>query len=151
MPTRTQTPKRPAAGRFGRPAGKPARRSARGRRITSSRRPAMPTRGRRPAKSGAAKAAEKLGGLLPGTRGQKRGASGGPGKKGTAGLALLAGAAGLLMKNREKLTSMICHRDSSGEPAKPIEPQAGPFANYSGPVDPAAVANPPASPEHPAA
>ena len=111
----------------------------------------MPTIGRRPAKSGAAKAAEKLGGLLPGTRGQKRGASGGPGKKGTAGLALLAGAAGLLMKNREKLTAMIRHRDSSGEPVQPIEPQAGPVASNSGPVDPAAIANPPASPEHPAA
>jgi hypothetical protein len=111
----------------------------------------MPTMGRRPQKSGAAKAAEKLGGLLPGTRGQKRGASGGPGKKGTAGLALLAGAAGLLMKNREKLTAMIRHRDSSDETVKPIEPQAGPVARNSGPVDPATIANPPASPDHPAA
>jgi hypothetical protein len=151
MPTRTQTQHRPTGGRFGRPAGKPAQRPARGRRTTPSRRPAMPTMGRRPQKSGAAKAAERLSGLLPGKRSQKRGASGGPGKKGTAGLALLAGAAGLLMKNREKLTAMIRHRDSSGEPAKPVEPQAGPVASNSGPVDPAAVANPPASPDHPAA
>ncbi len=151
MPTRTQTPKRQAAGRFGRPAGKPAQRPARGRRTTPSRRPAMPTAGRRPQKSGATKAAEKLGGLLPGTRGQKRGGSGGPGKKGTAGLALLAGAAGLLMKNREKLTSMIRHRDSSGQAAKPGEPQAAPIASNSGPVGPGAVANPLASPDHPAA
>jgi hypothetical protein len=154
MPTRTQTPNRPAAGRsgrFGRTAGKPAKRPARARRTTPSRRPAMPTIGRRPQKSGAAKAAEKLGGLLPGTRGQKRAASGGPGKKGTAGLALLAGAAGLLMKNREKLTSMIRHRDSSGDPVKPGEPQAAPAASNSGPVDPAAVANPLSAPDHPAA
>ena len=151
MPTRTQTPKRPAGGRFGRTAGKPAQRPARRRRPTSSRRPAMPTMGRRPQKSGSAKAAEKLGGLLPGTRGQKRGASGGPGKRGAAGLALLAGAAGLLMKNREKLTSMIRHRDSSGEPLKAVEPPAGPVASNSGPVDPAAVANPLDSPDHPAA
>jgi hypothetical protein len=150
MPTRTQTPKRPAAGRFGHPAGKPAQRPARGQRATSSRRPAMPTMRRRPQKSGAAKAAEKLGGLLPGTRGQNRGASGGPGKKGTAGLALLAGAAGLLMKNREKLTAMIRHRNSSGEPVKPIESQADPVESNSGPVDPAAIANPLVSPDHPA-
>jgi hypothetical protein len=151
MPTRTQTPKRPAAGRFGRPAAKPAQRPARGRHTTSPRRPAMRTMGRRPQKSGAAKAAQKLGGLLPGTRGQKRGASGGPGKKGTAGLALLAGAAGLLMKNREKLTSMIRHRDSSGEPVKPVDQQPGPVASNSGPVGAAAVANPPVFPDQPAA
>ena len=112
--------------------------------------PSMVNR-RRPAKSGTAKAAETLGGMLPGTRGQKRGGSGGPGKKGTAGLALLAGAAGLLIKNREKLTSMIRHSDSSGEAVKPVEPQAGPVASNSGPVDPAAAANPLASPDHPAA
>ena len=151
MPTRTQTPNRPAGGRFGRPAGKPAQRPARGRRTTSSRRPAMPTMGRRPKKSGAAKVAEQLGGLLPGTRSQKRGASSGPGKKGTAGLALLAGAAGLVMKNREKLTSMIRHRDGSGDAVQPGAPQATPDARNSGPVDPAAVANPPVFPDQPAA
>ena len=162
MPTRTQTPSRPAGSRFGRPVGKPAQRPARGRSTPSPRRPAMPSMGRKPAKSGAAKTADKLAGLLPGTlgqkratRGQKRGASGhsaksGPGKKGTAGLALLAGAAGLLVKNREKLASMIRHRDSSGDAVKPVEPQADPFASNSGPVDPAAVPNPPASPPHPA-
>jgi hypothetical protein len=151
MPTRTQAPNRSATGRFGRPAGKPAQRPARGRRPTPSRRPAMPTMGRKPQKSGAAKVAEQLGGLLPGTRGQKRGTSGGPGKKGTAGLALLAGAAGLLMKNREKLTSMIRHRDSSGEAVTPGVPQAAPATSNSGPVDPSAVPNPPVFPDQPAA
>ena len=113
----------------------------------------MPSIGnrRRPAKSGTAKAADKLAGMLPGTRGHKRGASGGPGKKGTAGLALLAGAAGLLMKNRAKLTGMIRHQDSSGEAVKPVESQAGPVARNSGPVAPAPVANAPAPPDHPAA
>jgi hypothetical protein len=148
MPTRTQTASRPAGGRFGRPAGKPAQRPARGRRTTPSRRSAVPSMRRRPQKSGAAKVAEQLRGMLPGTRSQKRGASGGPGKKGTAGLALLAGATGLLMKNREKLTSMIRHRDASGEPSVP---QATPVASNSGPVDPAAVANPPVFPDQPAA
>jgi hypothetical protein len=111
----------------------------------------MPTVGRRPKKSGAAKVAEQLGGLLPGTRGRKRGASAGPGKKGTAGLALLAGAAGLVMKNREKLTSMIRHRDGSGDAVQPGAPQATPDARNSGPVDPAAVANPHVFPDQPAA
>jgi hypothetical protein len=151
MPTRTQTPNRPAGGRFGRPAGKPAQRPARGRRTTSSRRPAMPAMGRRPQKSGAAKVAEQLGGLLPGRRGRKHGASSGPGKKGTAGLALLAGAAGLMMKNREKLTSMIRHRGASGEAARPGVPQAAPATSNSGPVDPSAVPNPPVFPDQPAA
>ena len=112
----------------------------------------MPSLGnrRRPARSGTAKAADNLGGMLPGPRGQKRGASGGPGKKGTAGLALLAGAAGLLMKNREKLTAMIRHRDSAGEAVKPVVPQAGPVARNCGPVAPAAVANLLGSPDQPA-
>ena len=77
--------------------------------------------------------------------------SGGPGKKGTAGLALLAGAAGLLMKNRAKLTQMIRHQDSSGEAVNPVESQAGPVARNSGPVAPAPAADAPAPPDHPAA
>jgi hypothetical protein len=121
----------------------------------------MPTMGRRPQKSGAAKAADRLSGLLPGMGGQKRGGSGGRGKKGTAGLALLAGAAGLLVKNREKLTSMIRHKDSSGDEVKPAEPQAFPstsgpvqpqaFPSTSGPVQPSLPANPLAPPDQPAA
>jgi uncharacterized protein YcfJ len=117
MPTRTQTPKRPGSGRFARPGAKPARRPSGGRRHASSRRPTMVTR-RRPAKSGATKAAEKLGSLLPGRHGQKRAGSGRRRKKGTAGLALLAGAAGLVMKNRDKLTSRIRHRDASSQTAR---------------------------------
>jgi hypothetical protein len=113
----------------------------------------MPSIGnrRRPAKSGTAKAADKLAGMLPGMRGQKRGASGGPGNKGAAGLALLAGAAGLLMKNRAKLTAMTRHKDSSGEAVKPVESQSGPVAKNSGPVAPAPVADAPAPRDHPAA
>ena len=98
MPTRTQTSKRPGGGRFARPAGKSAHRPTSGRRPASSRRPTMITR-RRPEKS-----ADKLSSVLPGMRGQKpkRVAAGGRSKKGIAGLALLAGAAGLVMKNRNK-------------------------------------------------
>jgi hypothetical protein len=94
--------------------------------------------------------AEQLGGLLPGKRGRKRGTSSGPGKKGTAGLALLAGAAGLMMKNRKKLTSRIGHQDASAEAAGPGVAQAT-VARNSGPVDPAAVADPPVFPDQPAA
>jgi hypothetical protein len=113
MPTRTQTSKRPGGGRFARPAGKSAHRPTSGRRPASSRRPTMITR-LRPEKSGAAKAADKLSSVLPGMRAQKpkRGAAGGRSKKRTAGLALLAGAAGLVMKNRNKVTSMIRRKDS---------------------------------------
>ena len=145
MPTRTQTPKRPAAGRFARSAQPPAR----GRRAPSSGRPALPSMGsrRKPAKPGAAKAADRFAGLMPGTRGQKRGGSDGPGKKGAAGLALLAGAAGLLMKNREKLTSMIRHRDTSAGSVAQVERPEASAARNSGPVDPAAV-NALASPDH---
>jgi hypothetical protein len=71
---------------------------------------------RRTQKSGAAKTAEKLGGLLPGMRAQSggRGSAGGRSKKRTTGgLALLAGAAGFAMKNRAKLTSMMRRKDTS--------------------------------------
>jgi hypothetical protein len=127
MPTRTQTTKRSPAGRFGRPAGKPAQRPGGGRRPTPSRLPAMTTR-RKPEKSGTAKAAQKLGNLLPGGGGRrsKPSAGGGRSKKGTAGLALLAGAAGLAVKNRDKLMSMIRGEDSSHEAVRPVESPAVP-------------------------
>jgi hypothetical protein len=127
MPTRTQKSKRPVAGRFGRPAGKPAQRPGGARRPASSRLPTMATR-RRPEQSGAAKAAEKIGSLLPGSGGRRPrpSAAGGRSKKGTAGLALLAGAAGLAMKNRDKIMSMIRGGDSSHEAAHPVEPQPTP-------------------------
>jgi hypothetical protein len=121
MPTRTQKSKRPVAGRFGRPAGKPGQRPGGARRPASSRLPTMATR-RRPEKSGAAKAAEKLGSLLPGGGGRRPrpSAAGRRSKKGTAGLALLAGAAGLAMKNRDKLMSMIRGGDSSHAHPQPV-------------------------------
>jgi len=149
MPTRTQTAKRPASGRFARPAQKPTQRQPRGRRAPSSRRPTMPSvvNRRTPEKSGAAKAAEKLGGLLPGTRGQKSGGSGGRGKKGTAGLALLAGAAGLLIKNREKVASMFGHKDTADGAVEPVAPAAVP--SNSGPVDASRVGHPAPSADQP--
>jgi len=98
MPTRTQTSKRPSGQR----------------RAPSSRRPTMVTR-RKPQKSGMAKATDKIGSLLPGMAAQKsrRGGTGSGKKRTTGGLALLAGAAGFAMKNREKITSMIRRRERS--------------------------------------
>jgi hypothetical protein len=124
MPTRTQTAKRPGEGRFARTAGKPAQRSAGGRRVGSTGRPTI-VRRRQPEKSGAAKVVDKLTGMLPGMPGKKskRGAAGGRSKKGTAGLALLAGAAGLVMKNRDKLTSRVHRGDSSNEAVDRVEPR----------------------------
>jgi hypothetical protein len=149
MPTRTPTSKRPPSGRFARPGGKPAQRQARGQRPASSRRPTMPTR-RKPAKSGRAKAVEKLGSLLPGRRSQKRGGSGGRSKKGTAGgLALLAGAAGLVMKNRDKITSKLRHKDSSDETAHPVQSQ--PVPSNSGPTDTPGKVDPSGATDHPTA
>ena len=103
MPTRTQTSKakRPAPRRFGKTA--------------SPGRSSMMTR-RQPQKSGTAKAAEKIGSVLPSLRAQsaKRGAAGARHRKRTTGgLVLLAGAAGFAMKNRETLMSKIRRRKGS--------------------------------------
>jgi hypothetical protein len=83
---------------------------------------------RRPERSGAAKAAEKLGSLLPSSGGRRRkpGEARDRSKKGTAGLALLAGAAGLAVKNRDKLMSMIRRTGSAHEAAHPVESQPVP-------------------------
>jgi hypothetical protein len=110
----------------------------------------MATR-RRPEKSGAAKAADKLRSLLPGsgTKRPRPGVPGGRSKKGTAGLALLAGAAGLAMKNRDKLMSMIRRGNSSDEAAHPVEPQPVP-STPARPVTNAAGA-PLGSTDHPTA
>jgi hypothetical protein len=102
MPTHTKPTKRPAGGRFARPAPttarRPAARPATSRRITVRRRP--------PQKTGMAKVMESLTGAA------KKGAPSGKGGRG-AGLAVLAGAAGLALKNRDKLQSMM-RRGGSG-------------------------------------
>jgi hypothetical protein len=148
MPTRTQTPKRPGRGRFARPTGKPAQRSAGARRPASSRRPSIVTR-RKPRKSGVANAIGKVSSMLPGTGRQKprRGAAGRRGKKGPAGLALLAGAAGLVLKNRNRLTSMRRGGGSSNEAVDRVEPR--PVNDTPGPPVTSDPAPPLRSAEHP--
>jgi hypothetical protein len=102
MPMRTQTSTRSTAGRFNRPGRTPAQRTS-ARRSASTRR-AVAIGRRPPQKSGMAKATERIAGMLPGvgSKPSKRRGRGRAGK-GTAGVALLAGAVGLAMKNREKL------------------------------------------------
>jgi len=94
MATRTQAARRPAAGRFTRSAGTPAKRPVRVSR-------------RKPQKTGMAK-------LLDGvTAAAAKKGGGGGGKGRAAGLALLAGAGGLALKNRGKLGGMM-NRTGSG-------------------------------------
>jgi hypothetical protein len=134
MPTRTQPARRATTGRFGRPAGTTASRPATRRTATASRRPTIVTR-RKPQKTGMAKVMESVGAALPGTAKSSRGSGGkGKGKGMGAGLAVLAGAAGLAMKNRGRLQDMMRRKDQdrtahAGEPAHPVvtvEPAGGP-------------------------
>ena len=108
MPTRTSPRSTPSAGRFGRtqpapgrfgrtPPHRPAtRRSTPSARLAVRRKPAP--------RSNASKALNGIAGLLPGSMlGKAAKPSGGGGKGRKAGFALLAGAAGLALKNRDKL------------------------------------------------
>jgi len=107
MANRTQATRAPAASaRFSRSGGTTgrspsARRPSPRRASAPSRRPTIR---RRPQKTGMAKVAERVAGMVPGGAAGKKAASGGKGR--TAGLALLAGAAGLALKNRDKLAGL---------------------------------------------
>jgi hypothetical protein len=139
MPTRTAPAKRPTGARFGRPAGVPAPRANARRSAAPSRRVAIVPR-RKPPKTGMAKVMETVGG-----------ASKGKGKGMGAGLALVAGAAGLAMKNRGKIQGMlrrpdqerIAHADAPANPKVEVQPDGGPV----GPDAP----TPPGSSDHSAA
>jgi hypothetical protein len=110
MANRTQPTRRPAAsGRFTRPGGTTGRSPSARRPSAPSRRPTI--RRRPQQKTGMAKLADSVAGMLPGTAASKKGGGGGKGR--TAGLALLAGAAGLALKNRDKLPG-IGGRKGSG-------------------------------------
>jgi hypothetical protein len=141
MPTRTQAPRRPTPARFGRPAGG-APRSAGRRPAQASRRSVIVPR-RKPQKTGMAKVMGSIGGALPGGSGKGgKGARGGAKGKGMgAGVALLAGAAGLAMKNRGRIQGMmkrsdkdrVAHADAPANPKVETLPGAGPAG--SGPTD----------------
>jgi hypothetical protein len=106
------------AGRAGR-AQRPSQRPRRQPTTTTQR--GAPFRRNQSQRSGMQKAMSQLTGMIPGMGGKTsrsrfgRKSSSGPGKKGPAGLALLAGAAGLAMKNRDKIGGML-GRKSEGEP-----------------------------------
>ncbi len=121
MPTRTPTSKRTSTARFSRPATSAGRRQA-----APARRQVRVTR-RKPDPKGTEKMMKALGGMMPGaaTAKGRRASGGGRGKKG-AGLALLAGAAGLAMKNRGKLSSMLPGRRSDAPPLQPKMPETPP-------------------------
>jgi hypothetical protein len=141
MATRTQRTARPTGGRFARPAGTPAKRPAARRSATPSRRPTIVTR-RKPKKTGMAKVLDGVAGALPGG-GAKKGASGG-GKGRTAGLAVLAGAAGLALKNRDKLTGMMRSKGSgTGDRTSHADAPANPIVVTEGPAAKDATAPPP--------
>ena len=143
MATRTQRTTRPTGGRFSRPAGTPANRPAGRRSTPSSRRPTIVTR-RKPQKSGMAKMFDGIAGALPGA-GAKKGASRGGGKGRTAGLAMLAGAAGLALKNRDKLTGMVRSKGSgTGDRTAHADAPANPIVVTETPAKNAGT--PPASP-----
>ena len=116
MPSARNTPQRAASGgRFARPTATPGRRSTAKPRTTESRR--MLVVGRTPQKSAQARALESVTSMLPGTGAKKRRGATGGGAKAPAGFALVAGAARLAYKNRDKLTSVLRRRRDQDEPA----------------------------------
>ena len=138
MPTRT-TP-RPASrpGRF--PRTQPHRPA--GRRSTPS--PRLAVRRKPPKRSRADKALNGLAGLLPGSvlgRKAKPSASGGGGKGRTAGLALLAGAAGLALKKRRSAKTEE-PLDHAVAPVAPVPVTPTPVATEPDPLAPAATERP---------
>lgn len=105
MQTRRQPQQRTGTGRFSRSSPAATRSAGRPRRTGQVR--TITVVRRRPQKSTAAKALGGLTGMLPGQGPKRRTGGRMAGTKGRAGIALLAGAAGLALKNRDKLTSMI--------------------------------------------
>src|SRR5215213_7510028 len=144
MPTRTTPRSTSAAGRFGRatpPAGRFGRTPPPARRIGRTTpqpsrfgRAPQPRRAslarRRPApRSKGNKALNALGGMIPGSiLGRAAKPSAGAGKGRRAGtFALLAGAAGLAMKNRDKLPGPLGRKDTA-EPMAPAAVEPDPLA-----------------------
>ena len=134
MATRTQPAKRPAASRFGRSTGTPAPRAGRRPAAAPKSRSTIIAR-RKPQKSGMAKVMAGVAGALPGAAGKK--GAGGGGKGRTAGLAMLAGAAGLALKNRGKLQGMMRGKGSdTGDRAAHADAPANPVVVTEGTASP---------------
>jgi hypothetical protein len=126
MPTRTTSrPRTPSAGRFGRttpPAGR-ARTSLSAGRVPRSAPSSRFAKRRKPApRSKSSQALNGLAKIIPGSvlgRAAKPSPGGGKGRMGK--FALLAGAAGLAMKNRDKLPGPLGRKDTAEPlPAEPV-------------------------------
>jgi hypothetical protein len=155
MPTPRTTPRSAgAAGRFGRtqpPAGRLGRTTGRTttqrpatRRATTSAR--IAARRKPPQRSAASKALNGVAGLIPGSAlGRAAKPSAGTGKGRKAGFALIAGAAGLALKNRDKLP----FGRKTEEPYE-TAPEATPVATTPDPLARAATPVAPATPAAPA-
>jgi hypothetical protein len=116
-------PTPPASGRFSRstPQATRSQRSTAAGRTRTLRR-------RKPQQSGVKKALAGMTGLLAGGKAAKSRRSSGAGKgRRAGGLALVAGAAGLAVKNRDKLAGMVRGGKSSGD-AKPYADDVQPYA-----------------------
>ena len=152
MPTRTTSRTRtPSAGRRGRPTSPPTGRFGRtpaARTTLSAGRLPRSVRRQPAPRSKSSKALNGLAGLVPGSvlgRAAKPSTGGGKGRAGK--LALLAGAAGLVLKNRDKLPGPLGRKDTAEPP--PAEPAAvtpDPLAPAAAtPVAPAASTSTPPS------
>lgn len=111
----------PSGGRFGRPGSQPAGRFSRStpqpgrfqRGTPAGRSPSL--RRRKPQQSGVKKALSGVTGLMAGKAARGRRSSGAGKGKRAGGLALVAGAAGLAVKNRDKLAGMLRGHKSSDD------------------------------------
>jgi hypothetical protein len=132
-PTRTRRSSAPATGRFGRSTTKRASaRPARRRGLAGGRL----QRSRRQRPSGLKRTLSGMTGAVSGLLAKRRSTSSrNSGRRGKAGgLALLAGAAGLAFRNRDRLGSFARRSDESqpvpgGTPVSPDTTGAGPQTN----------------------
>src|SRR5829696_2086820 len=124
MPTRT-TPRSTPAGRFGHTTPQASRfggATQASRASLARRRPAQRSKGN--------KALNALGGMIPGSvlgRAAKPSRGGGGKGRRAGAFALLAGAAGLAMKNRDKLPGPLGRKDTA-EPVPPVPVEPDPLA-----------------------
>ena len=139
MPTRTTPRAAPTGSRFARPhAGRPSAKRTPTRRTATS--PKLSLRRKPAPRSRSSKALNGLAGLVPGSvlgRKAKPTSGHGAGKGKTAGLALLAGAAGLAIKKRRgaKTEEPIA---AAPDPVGPVAttPRAAPTPDPLGPSTP---------------
>jgi len=128
--TKTRRTTGPGQGRFGRTAGTPQGRFARSASTPRRSKPSQGLRRRRPPEPSGVK--KVIGAMIPASAAKKAAPSSKKGKVGA--LALVAGAAGMAFKNRDKL-SELRRRDSDADTTA-TSAGNGSTANLSGPVAP---------------